>query len=131
MAVYFDLQNRDSSFGLLSKFDVRPAYYVHPMYGKLGSTLLSTQSHASAVTVTAALRDDGALTLLIVNRGPDSQTVGLSLGGYTPSAEAEVWRFDASHNAEQIATEPIKDGSALTLPGQSITSYVVKGKPAI
>ncbi|MEZ4670704.1 MAG: glycoside hydrolase family 44 protein [Anaerolineae bacterium] len=124
IAAFWDIQGgADRSWGLLSKYDVRPVYYSYLLYTHLGSELLASSSADEDVTITAARRDDGALTLMVINLGPDEVTKTLDLTGITPAGEAEVWRFDAEHKAEQIESVDVSAG--LTLPGQSATMYII------
>ena len=60
---------------------------------------------------------------MVINRSDQEQT--LQLHGYAPNGAAEVYRFDASHNAEQIEAQQIADGSSITLPPYSMTLYIL------
>lgn len=111
--------------GLLSRFDPRPPYYVYLMYRGFGSELVYSATDDEHVTIYAALRDDGTLTLMVINLGDDETTRRLSLEGFTPGADAEVWRFDSEHNAEQLDSIALADGALLSLPGWSVTLYVI------
>ncbi|MBK8024871.1 MAG: hypothetical protein IPK19_26500 [Chloroflexi bacterium] len=117
----------NGAFGLLDRYDERPTYYVYPLYSRLGGTLIASESTDPDVTVTAALSDAGALTVIVVNRGPDARSLPLSLSGFTPVGDAEVWRLDAEHEAEPIDPVALADGATLDLPAQSVTLYVVAG----
>lgn len=123
-AAYWDLQGPPNrGWGLLEKYDVRPSYYAYLLYTHLGSELLDSSSTDEDVTITAALREDGALTLMVINLGPEEVTKTLDLTGFTAAGEAEVWRFDAEHKAEQVESVDVSAG--LTLPGQSATVYII------
>lgn len=113
------------TFGLLDRYSVRPTYYVYTLYRQLGAELVAAESTNPDVTITAALRDDGALTLIVVNRGPEDVAARLALSGFVPNGASEVWRFDAEHDAEQIEPTAVRDGEVLRLPSASITLYVV------
>ncbi|MCK6578679.1 MAG: hypothetical protein L6Q98_11295 [Anaerolineae bacterium] len=115
----------DGAFGLISRYEVRPTYYVYPLYRRLGSALIASESPDPDVTITAALRDDGALTLIVVNRAPDARAYPLALTGFTPAGDAQVWRLDAEHNAAPVAPVVVADGSVLELPAQSVTLYIL------
>jgi hypothetical protein len=95
------------------------------MYTHLGTELLASNSTDPDVTITAARREDGAITLMIINLGPDEKSKTLQLDGFTPDGAAEVWRFDSEHNAEQMDSQAISDGATITVPGQSLTLYIV------
>lgn len=112
-------------YGLLDRFEVRPVYHVYQMYQHFGDELLASTSSDTDVTVTAARRDDGALTLMVVNRALDARSLPLTIEGATVSGEAEVWLFDADHEAENIGLVPLESGGTVELPPQSITLYVV------
>lgn len=114
-------------WGLIASYDVRPTYYTYIMYTHFGSELLSAASGDPDVSIYAARRDDGTLTLMVINLGPDEVTKTLALDGFTPSGDAEVWRFDADHNAEQVDSLALSDGATITVPGQSMTLFALPG----
>jgi hypothetical protein len=115
-----------SGFGLLDRYEARPAYYVYQLYKQFGQDLLHTSSGVEFVSVFAARRDDGAITIMAINLGDEPVTKPMQLSGFTPTGPADVWRFDAEHNAEQIESQQLADGAELTLPPQSMTLYVLK-----
>lgn len=125
---HFALQTNASQggWGLLARTDARPAYYVYQLYQKFGQELLRTDFDAqSAISLYAARRDDGALTLIAINRGPNTAVETVQLIGFSAGAAADVWRLDETHNAapvEPIMFEPV---TALTLPGYSVTLYEI------
>ncbi len=123
IAAYWDFQRRDRSFGLIAGSEVRPTYYTFQMYARFGETALATDSAVADLNVYAAQRDDGALTVMIVNLSAEAQTAPLTLHGFTPAATAEVWRLDADHNAEMI--DPVAIDGAITVPGDSLTLLVI------
>ncbi len=121
---YFTLFTKDSNFGLLSRYDARPAYYVYQLYKQFGTQLLTSASTDQDISMTAAKKDDGSLTLMVVNRGPDAETVPISLKGFTPSGAASVWLLDKDHKAENTGTQDLSAGT-LSLPAESVTLYIV------
>jgi hypothetical protein len=126
VVAYWDMQGgAGRGWGLLSSYNVRPTGYVYMMYTHFGTELLTAESSDPLVTIYAARRDDGALTLLVINLGDDEATKTLSINGFEPGADAEVWRFDQDHNAEQIEPLALADGTSITVPGQSVTVYVI------
>ena len=119
--------NSYGGWGLLGQFDViRPAYYVYQLYKRFGTTLLGASSSAANVRIYAARQPDGTLTVMVINLNEADQTLPLQLDHFTPDGDAQVWRFDAEHNAELLGTEPLAE--TVTLPGLSITLYVVPGQ---
>ncbi len=121
---YFALFTKDSNFGLLARYDARPAYYVFQLYKQFGTQLLTSASSDKDVSVTAALKDDGSLTLIIVNRGADAKTLPIALKDFKASGAADVWLLDKDHKAENIGTQDFTAGS-LTLPAESATLYII------
>lgn len=111
--------------GLFARDDPRPTYYVYPMYQRFGKQLVSASTDNADVSILASKRDDGALTLMLINRSPNEATQRLQLIGFTPQGAAEVWRFDETHNAEKIGSQTIEDGASITVPPYSMTLLVV------
>ena len=128
MAAHFLLVSGSdhSDFGLLDRYNARPPYFVYQLYQQFGQELLLATSGIENVSIYAAKRKDGALTLMAINLGDEEIAAPLALAGFTPSADAEAWRLDAEHNAEQVEDVALVDGADLLLPPRSMTLYVVK-----
>ena len=118
------ISQRTTGLGLINGFTIRPTLYTFRMYKHFGDQQVYAASGAPDVSVYAALRDDGALTVMAINLGEAEQTVTIDLAGVSP-AEAEVWLLDKDHNAESLGVQPWPADSMVTLPGQSVTLYVV------
>ena len=127
IVAYFLLQCRTSQggYGLLAGYEVRPTYYVYQMYKHFGDELLYASSDDPDVSIYAARRQDGTLTLMLINLGPEEKRKPLRLENVTPTGPAEVWLFDADRQAERIGAQAIADGAEITLPAQSISLYVL------
>jgi hypothetical protein len=125
IAAYWDVRSKTDGFGLLGINDMRPTAYVYLMYKHFGTELLASDWIDPDVSIYAAKREDGALTLMIINLGPEEKTKTLKLDGFKAAGDAEVWRFDQSHKTEQIDAQAVSDGASITVPGQSITLYIV------
>jgi hypothetical protein len=110
--------------GILDRYDVRPTYYVYQMYKRFGEELLASSSDSADVSITAARRSAGALTLMIVNLATEERQVTLDITGMESLTAAETWLFDPKYKAEQIATDSSLAG-VVTLPAQSVTMYVI------
>jgi hypothetical protein len=126
MVSYWALRSQGNGFGLLGQSDLRPTYYTYLMYTHFGTELVPTEFSESGVSIYAAKKDDGTLTLMVVNLGDDEAMRTLQLDGFTPGGDAEAWRLDADHMAEQIDPVAITDGGTITVPGHSMTLYSVK-----
>ncbi|MBA3874647.1 MAG: hypothetical protein H0X30_36420 [Anaerolineae bacterium] len=120
---YFALFTKDSNFGLLARYDARPAYYVYLLYKQFGTQLLTSASTDNDVSVTAATKDDGSLTLMVVNRAAEAKTIPLAIKGFTASGAAAVWLLDKDHKAENTGTQDLSTGT-LSLPAESVTLYI-------
>ncbi|HEX2622007.1 MAG TPA: hypothetical protein VHL11_17745, partial [Phototrophicaceae bacterium] len=128
IAAYFEYYSTpDRAFGIIDRYSVRPTYYTYQLYKQFGTQLVEASSTDDLVTIYAATREDGTLTLIVVNLSDDQADRTLDLTNFTPSGAAEVWRLDADHNAEMLESADITNGSSLTLPAQSITLYVIPG----
>lgn len=117
----------ESGFGLLARTEPRPAYFVYQLYKQFGDELVTASADAPGVSLYAARRSsDEALTLMAINLSDAAVTRPLRLAGFTPAGAAQVWRFDAEHQAAQLADQPLADGAEVTLAPQSMTLYVVQ-----
>ncbi|HDQ74138.1 MAG TPA: hypothetical protein ENN19_18900 [Chloroflexi bacterium] len=127
IVAYFLLQSQTSQggYGLLARFEARPTYYVYQMYQHFGDELLYASSDDPDVSIYAARRQDGALTLMLINLGPDEARKPLRLENVTPAGPAEVWLFDIEHPAERIGAQTLADGAVIVLPPQSISLYIM------
>ena len=119
---YFSLQSNPSigGYGLFSRSGPRPTYYVYKMYQQFGEELIFAGSKDKEVGIYAALDGEGALTVMLVNLGPDDTTRPLEIEGKALSL-FEIWRLDATHMAEQLDASLVTSLDALQLPAQSVT----------
>lgn len=127
IVAYFTMatSGNQGAWGMIERYGVRPTYYVYPLYQRFGLDLVHAESDDADVTVYAALREDGALTLMVVNLATAPRSATLTLSGFTPGGDAEVWRLDLQHRAEALDALALADGSTLDLPEQSVTLYVI------
>ena len=112
-------------WGLVSGDGLRPSYYVYQMYRKFGSQRVYTSSDDPNVTVYAARRDDGALTIMVINLASEPVEKALMLDNVEPGEAVETWLFDAEHNAEQVDDTALPEGATLQLPAESMLLLVV------
>ncbi len=118
------ISQRSTGLGLINGFTIRPTLYTFQMYKHFGDQLVEAQSGMEDVNVYAAKRDDGTLTVMVVNLTDDEQTVPLQVTGVSLT-KADVWLLDKDHNAENLGMQPLPADGTVTLPAQSVTLYVI------
>jgi hypothetical protein len=119
------ISQRSTGLGLFKGSEVRPTYYVFPLYKNFGNEQVFASSGVPYVDVFAAKRADGALTLMVINLTDLEQIVPMQVAGGNPT-EAEVWLIDATHNSEDLGVQPFTTGENLVLPAQSATLFIIK-----
>jgi hypothetical protein len=124
MVNHWLLAGAHGGWALMSRGEIRPSYYVYRLFSSFGTDLVHADSGVADVSVYAAGRGDGALTLLIVNLADDEQQVALQVVGHLP-AQAELWRLDPQQNPEAPTDVTLGENEPLTLPAQSISLYVL------
>ncbi len=122
---YWTLKTNETGFGLMSAYDLRPSYYVYQLYKQFGSHLLPTNSDEQYVSVFAAKRDDGAVTVILVNRGDAAVSKPVQIDGVGDVQLSGAYLLDATHSAEQFAMNDFKNGSPVNLPAESVTLLVI------
>lgn len=128
IVAYFDLQSSDNrgGFGLFSRYAARPSYYTYQMYQRFGSQLLQADSTLEYVSAYAAQREDGAITLILINMDDTTVTSGVNIIGASWPATVEYWLFDAEHLAEYQNDQIWDEEPTLNLPPQSISLYIIQ-----
>ncbi|RME82169.1 MAG: hypothetical protein D6775_11585 [Caldilineae bacterium] len=125
IVAFFSLQSNPSigGYGLLARRDVRPGYYVYRLYSHFGRQQVAAASGDPAISLYAARRDDGALTVLAINRSDRSRSPRLKIVGFDPAPAVQAWLFDAEHPVEAL---PPLDGppETVTLPPYSATLLI-------
>ena len=127
MVNHFLLTNasgQSGGWGLITIGGNRPTYYVYQMYNHFGTERLYAASGIKDVSVYAAKRKDGSLTIMVINLTDSEQRVALQVRGVKLS-KAETWLFDAVHNAENLGNRALPAETGLDLPAQSINLFVI------
>jgi hypothetical protein len=124
MINHWILSQRSSGHGLISSYQIRPTYYTFLMYKQFGLKQVYASSGVPDVNVYAATREDGKLTVMMVNLLDTEQRLPMQVEGIT-TTEAQVWLLDSSHNAEDLGQQAIPNDGVVTLPAQSVTLYVI------
>jgi hypothetical protein len=111
-------------FGLMGRFEVYPIYHVYSLFQRFGAERVYAASGMPNVSVFAARRPDGALTLMLVNLESQPVSAQLQVARADLSAPAETWLFDAGHPAEQAPPTPLGAGP-LNLPPESVQLFIL------
>jgi alpha-L-arabinofuranosidase len=119
------LSQRSTGLGLFNGTTIRPTFYVFPLYKNFGSEQVYAASGVPDVDIFAAKREDGALTLMVINLSDTEQRIPLQVKG-TELTEAEVWLLDPTHNAENLGVQAFSSDGTVLLPAQSATLYVIR-----
>ena len=124
LIAYWLLKNSNAGHGLMDSYDARPTYYVYQLYKQFGNHLLEANSDTQYVSVFAAKRDDGTLTVILVNLNSTEIQKPLLLEGGDTFKLKEAYLFDATHKAESIAAPDFMNGHDIHLPAESVTLYI-------
>ena len=63
------------------------------MYKKFGTELVYSSSDVADLSIYAARRPNGALTVMVINLAPEEKKKALRIGNQAP-VQAEAWLFD-------------------------------------
>ncbi len=109
--------------GLVGPLDVYPTYYAYQLYKQFGNELVYSSSDDPDLSIYAAQRQDGALTVMVINLSLEEKTKAIRIGDQA-QVQAEAWLFDPDHKAENTGTVELSNGIAV--PPQSITLYIIQ-----
>ncbi|WP_406099783.1 cellulose binding domain-containing protein [Streptomyces sp. NBC_01013] len=108
----------------------------HPYYGMkmtselgtAGDTMIAAESTAQDVSAHAVLRRDGRLSIMLVNKDPDtSRTVDLDYAGFTPSAAVpEVNRYARGDSDITEVTDGEATASQVTVPPYALLTVTLE-----
>jgi hypothetical protein len=123
---YFDFQSGTGrgGWGLLANYEVRPTYYTYQLYKQFGDQLHAVEVVGDEyISAYVATREDGALTVIVVNRADEAQAITFSITGFE-GTNAEMIVLDPENNAVSVGTVTL-DG-ALTVTGQSANLFIIQ-----
>lgn len=112
---------------------VYKAFKLYRNYDGNGSAFGATSVAANApdpdtVAAFAALRDDGALTVMVVNKQLDRPAdATLALGHFAAGGAVQTWRLAENRIARQPDATYAQGALRATLPPQSVTLFVLRG----
>ena len=116
-----------------------PTYKAMKMYRSydgnrngFGETSVSCSvPNADNLSSFAAIRSDGALTVMVINKVAGNTPVTMNLGGFAAGGTSQVWQLTSSNTITRLADLTYGGGSIVTsVPGQSITLFVIRGSGA-
>lgn len=122
---YWMISYNQGGWSLVTRDGPSPTYYVYEVYKHFGEQLVYSASGVADVSIYAARRADGALTLVVINLADEEKRVRLDIAGGAP-ANASVILLDPDHNAADLGAQPFLADGALNLPSQSVTLYVLQ-----
>ncbi|HEX2991530.1 MAG TPA: hypothetical protein VHO49_12690 [Anaerolineales bacterium] len=108
--------------GLVGQFEVFPSYYTYQMYKMFGDELIYSSTDDEDLTIYAARRADGALTVMVINLSLEEKVKALRIGDGT-RVQAEAWLFDPAHKVENMG--PVDLSGDAAFPPQSVSLFVV------
>lgn len=112
-------------FGLMGNYEVRPIYHVYTMYKNFGEESLVAASDNPMVSIFAARREDGALTLMIVNLASETKEIPLTIENWTGSTDAGALLFDKDHPAVKIDAFSLESLTTLQLTPESMLLLIL------
>jgi hypothetical protein len=118
-------------FGLMGKYDVYPIYYVYRLYQQFGQELVQASSDQPNLSLYAARKPDGTLTLVVINLGDQAMTQAVTLQHFAPSGQADVVLFDETHAAEAMPPVDVAASFKYEFPRASITLLTIPGQVAL
>jgi hypothetical protein len=113
-------------WGIIGRGELRPAYYVYQLYSMFGTELVYTDSAVEDLSIYAARREDGRITILINNLADTEQTATLLAAGES-AGTAEMWQMTADASPETAEEFTFSADGLITVPAQSISLFILGG----
>jgi hypothetical protein len=96
------------------------------LFNQFGDRLVRAKSNQMLLPAYAALRNDGALSLMLVNKSPDTAyRAAIELAGFTAGAPVQLWRHDKQTPGTQLAYDGSLAPLDITCPPYSTTMLVL------
>ena len=93
--------------------------------GAFGETsVLAQTANADEISIFAAERKDGAVTMLLLNKTPDDRMASLDATN-APAGSIEAWRYSRADLTRIVLVDGVTP-DAMPLPGYSMTMLVLK-----
>jgi hypothetical protein len=132
MAAYFALWGLSFHGVWDNRGKIRPVHATFRLFNQFGDRLLKAESNQPLLPAYAALRPDGALSLMIVNKDPArTYHATIDLQGFSAAAPVRVWR----HDKQTPGTSGDYAGPLapldINLPPYSATMLVIPARPGL
>jgi hypothetical protein len=126
MAAYFTLWGIGNHGVWDNRGKIRPVYYTFLLFNQFGDRLVRAESDQALLPAYAALRQDGALSLMVINKSPDTAyRASIELQDFTAGSPMQVWRHDKQTPGAQIAYDGPLAPLDVTFPPYSTTMLVL------
>lgn len=117
-------QGGQGGWGIIGRGELRPSYYVFQLYRKFGTELVHAESGVADVSAYAAKREDGALTVMVVNLADEVKVASFHIQDEAFS-QAVLWRLDMENVPEGETAVAIPTETPLSLPPQSVSLFIL------
>jgi hypothetical protein len=122
---YWMISYNQGGWSLVTRDGPSPTYYVYEMYKHFGDQQVYSASGVANVSIYASRREDGSLTLMVINLADEEKRVRLEMTTNIPPT-ALVTLLDPEHNAVALGEQPFLLDGMLALPPQSVSLYVMQ-----
>ncbi len=110
-------------WGLINRGALSPSYHVYQLYDNFGEELIYASSDDPDLRVYAAKREDGALTLIVLNLADQEISKPITVAGKS-LGPAEHWLLDVENSAENKGSVDLSLG-AFRFPPQSFSLFII------
>jgi hypothetical protein len=132
MAAYFTLWGINFHGVWDNRGKIRPVYTTFLMFNQFGDRLLAAESDQPLLPAYAALRPDGALSLMVVNKDPTrTYRATIDLQGFSAAGPARVWLHDKQTPGTQSEYAGPVDPLDISFPPYSTTMLVIPGRAGL
>lgn len=115
------------NFGLMGRSELNSTGLAYVMFSRFGNQRIYASSDQQYVTVYAAKRPDGALTIMVINLNSEPKSVNLQIENFN-GGQAEVWKLDLQYRAEQVTAQQLTAINTLSLSPESVTLFILPGR---
>jgi hypothetical protein len=126
MAAYFTLWGIENHGVWDNRGKIRPVYYTFLLFNQFGSRLVRAESDQALLPAYAALREDGALSMMVVNKSPNTTyRAAIELQDFVAGASVQLWRHDKGTPGAQLSYDGPLAPLDVAFPPYSTTVLVL------